>query len=255
MLRFLDKRFRVSDNIIDTLIQKHCSKCKLCKGKRTTTRNGQLFKCECLGHYNKEYIYYAANIPKEFHTLSKESIDSNWLEHNKDSMDRIARYSKKIDMAIDKNFSLYLTGSAGSGKSFIAFLLLKQIIESGKTGYFILLRELVRAALDSLRNGDLAEDIENLVMNTDLLVLDNVDEMTAAKNNELVNTVIVALLRKRSYNGKPVILTSNCRKDELSKFIGDNFTEILIARASEIPLVGDLKSHVLTKLEDDFFGA
>lgn len=253
MLQFLTNRFRVSDNIIDELIQKHCVNCEICKGDRTVIRNGQLFKCECLNRYNKEYIYYEAGIPKEFHTLSKDDIDSKWFEHNRDSMDRVAMYSKKIEDAIDRNFSLYLSGSPGSGKSFIAFLLLKQVIEKGKLGHFILLRELVRAALDSFRDSSLAEDVQNLVMETDILVLDNVDEVTAAKDKEIVNTVIIALFRRRIYSGKPIIITSNCRKDELARFIGDNLADVLTSRASEIPFVGNLKSHELSKLETEFF--
>lgn len=253
MLRFLAPRFRVPDSIIDDLIQKHCVNCTICGGSRTVTRNGQLFKCECLAQYNKEYIYYAAGIPKEFHTLSEADIDADWREQNIDAYDLIWKYSQRIDDAVAKNFSLYLTGGSGSGKSFMSFLLLKKVIAEKKLGYFILLRDLVRAAMDSLRDTDLAEDVDNLVMNTDLLVLDNVDEVTAAKDKEIVNTVIVALLRKRIHSGKPIIITSSCRKSSLPRFIGDNLAEVLTSRASEIPFIGNLKSHELSKLEKDFF--
>jgi len=254
MLHFLVSRFKVPDSTIDTLIQKYCTNCTICKGARTILRDGKLFKCDCLKKYNKEYVYYAAGIPKEFHNLSKDDIDTEWVDLNKDSMNRITSYSRKILDAIDQNFSLYLSGGPGSGKSFIAFLLLKQIITNGKSAYFILLRDLVSAAVDSLRDKDLANDVENLITNTDLLVLDNVDEVTAVKDRELLNTIIIALLRKRNHSGKPIIITSNCRKDELSRFIGENLTSVLTSRASEIPLIGNLKTSALTQLESDFFG-
>ena len=80
MIHFFTDRFKVPDHIIDNLLIKYCSKCPICKGRRIIEENGELFKCQCLNAYREEYQLYAANIPLEFHPLTKESLTDEWRE-------------------------------------------------------------------------------------------------------------------------------------------------------------------------------
>jgi len=253
VLKFLSRTFQVADSVIDALISKHCGNCAICKGARTVITKTGREKCECLKAYNREYALYAANIPKEFHTLTGKDLNPAWVETNKSTFRRMKQYSGRIPKAVDEGFGLYLGGTSGAGKTFMAALLLKQAIRTGYTGYFILLRDLVSAAMNALRDPEVQLDVDDLVTGVDFLVLDDVDKVTAAKEQELVNTVITALLKKRKYSGKPLIVTANCRADELHKRLGTDLANTIISGLSEMYFQGDAHLNKVKALEDEFF--
>lgn len=253
MLRFLSSTFQVSDKIIDELSTKYCDNCTVCGGKRTVTTSTGRQKCKCLEKYNKEYSLYEANVPKEFHTMSRNDLTMEWVQDNRATYERAIKYSKQLDKALSKGFGLYLVGKSGAGKSFIASLLLKRALQEGHTGYFILLRDLVAAGINAMRDPDLQNDVNYLVTEVDFLVLDDVDKVTAAKNQELVSTVLMALLKKRKYHGKPLIVTSGCPMDTLPRQIGGDLARTITSGLSELYYTGDANSKRLQALEDEFF--
>ncbi len=254
MLRFLSDAFTVDDVIIDALVAKHCDKCAVCGGRRTLPGPADSrIKCGCLKNYNKEYSLYAANIPKEFHTLTRDDLTSIWIEENRAAASRAAKYQNQLGKALNTGFGLYLGGESGGGKTFIASLLLKQAIQEGYTCYFILLRDLVSRAINAFRDSDIQNDVDALVTSVDFLVLDDVDKVTAAKDQELVTTVLLALLKKRKYSGKPLIVTAGCRADDLRKKLGVDLAKTLTSGLSELYYRGNANLSKMKSLEDEFF--
>ena len=256
MLQFLSNKFKVDPDIIDLLLEKHCSGCTLCKERRTIElSDGKWEKCKCLQNYNKEYALYAANIPKEFHSLTRDDFTSDWIAQNEEAFSRSIKYVQQLQKALDKGFGLYLGGTSGSGKSFIATLILKKAMEQGFSAYFILFRDFVQFAMNALRDPEVQEDIDHLVTHADFLVLDSIGDVTALGRDgqELINTVVMALLKKRKYSGKPLIVTSHSRLSELKILLGEDAAPAITSGLSELSFTGDVNFDKVKKLEEEFF--
>lgn len=256
MLRFLSNTFKVDPEIIDILLEKHCSGCPLCKGRRTLElSDGKWEKCKCLQNYNKEYAFYAANIPIEFHPLTLDDFTPDWRAQNEEAFSRSIKYIQQLQKALDKGFGLYLGGNSGSGKSFIASIILKKAIEQKLSAYFILFRDFVSFAMNALRDPEVQEDIDHLVTHADFLVLDSIGDVTALGRDgqELINTVVLALLKKRKYSSKPLIVTSHSRRSELKILLGDDAASAITSGLSELSFTGDANFDKVKKLEEEFF--
>jgi len=254
MIHLFTDRFKVPDHIIDSLLAKHCEKCSICKGRRIVEENGELFKCQCLNTYKEEYQLYAANIPLEFHHLTKDDFIPEWQDLNETNFNWFLEYAKRLPRALETGFGLYLYGPAGgSGKTFLATLMLRKAIESGYTGYFIILRDLIDAAMDGLRDHVLQEDVEKLIVNTDFLVVDDVDLSPGAKDQDLINTLLITLFKKRMYNKKPLILTGSCKPEELNLVLNDHLTRVFLDHAHPLGYQGHFKTTATAKLSEEFF--
>lgn len=254
MLRFQSRPFCVPFEIIDTLVKEYCTNCPICKGICIhKSDHDKWTKCECLEKYGAAYALYAAKIPKEYHVLTIDDFDPEWQRENAHSFNRAMSYSRQLQKALDTRFGLYLWGDSGGGKTLIAVLLLKRAIREGFTTYFILLRDLIKIALDGLHNSSIQEDVEKLMLETDFLVIDDVDKVTAAREQDLVNTVVLALLKKRTQSGKPLIVTANCPNTKLGRAIGSPLAAAITERSTSLFYKGGFGEKKIRDLEEKFF--
>jgi len=244
-------RFKVSPSIVKKLKEKYCDSCKICNGKRLVFVNGQEQKCNCVLAFNTEYGLYSLNIPPKFHKLTRDDIDPNFIEQNED-MKYILQYDKKLDSAYEKGTGLFICGTNGSGKSFIASLILQHASREGYTGYFILQRDLINTAFEAMYNVAVRDDLEKLITEIDFLVIDEIDKLFV-DNDDKVQNLLEALLKKRSYSSKPLIVTSNQLMQDLPHTLGQTIVATFEEDLIEVKLTGNYRPRLKEKRNKEFF--
>jgi len=245
--------FKVSSDEIAILKERYCDSCPICKGKRVIERGNGTIKCSCLYKFNDAYALAHAHIPVAFRELTRKDIDENFIQENYEHFHRVQLYTQQLEKALKTGFGLFIQGTNGSGKSFLASLILKHAIKKGYSGYFILMTDLVNAAFESLHDTTVRNDLEKLIIQTDFLVIDEIDK-GFQDQNENVQKILLPLFKKRcDYFKKPLIVTSNTIKKDIGQTVGKTIAEMFTARLTEIIFIGNYRPQILDKLENEFF--
>jgi DNA replication protein DnaC len=246
---FESDAFKVSQEIIDTLRKKYCDNCSICKGRRILETAQGPIKCECVKQFNQEYGLIQANLPKKFHALTKHDLDPEFIAQNTENMALVAQYNDKLDEMLKLGKGLFLQGENGAGKSFIATLILRKALELGYTGYFILQRDLVDIAFAALFDNDIQKDLETIICQIDFLIIDEIDKIFI-DNGEKVQNLLEGLLKKRSYVGKPLIVTSNKVMSQLGATLGKTIVSAFEEDLIEITFVGNYRPKLSQRNKD-----
>jgi len=251
-IRFESDTFKVSSDEIFALKKRYCDNCPICKGARIVGEEN-LVKCSCLNQFNTAYAQAHANIPAAFRELTSQDIAENFKQENHEHFRRIQLYTQQQEKALETGFGLFIQGDNGSGKSFIATLILKHALCKGYSGYFILMSDLVNATFEALRDVEVKKDLEKLIVQTDFLIIDEVDK-SFQDQNENVQKILLPLFKKRcDYFKKPLIVTSNVAKVDIAQTIGKTIAAMFTERLTEITFVGNYRPQILDKLENEFF--
>lgn len=112
---------------------------------------------------------------------------------------------------------LYLYGSLGVGKSFIAGAILQELLHDGVDSYMVYVPEFMREIRASIGNGSVDQKVESVKKAT-LLILDDIG---AEYNTPWTrDEVLGAILQYRISERLPVIFTSNLNLQELEEHLG-----------------------------------
>lgn len=239
-MEFVSDIFKVSAPVIQRLRHTYCDNCPRCNGKRILEGENGPKKCDCLVQFNHVYSLMQAHLPPKFFDLTKKDLDADFVEQNKNEMNLISEYNKHLPKMCKLGKGLFLQGENGSGKTFIATLLLRKALEEGFTGYFILHRDLINAAFAALFDSDVRDDLEKILCDIDFLFIDEIDKIFIDDNAKVQN-LLESLLKKRAYAGKPLIVTSNKALDELNTTLGKTIVATLDEDLIPITLVGNYR--------------
>jgi len=232
--------FKVPQEIVNRLCAKYCDNCPICKGRRIIEEKRGPRKCECVEKFNQEYALIQANLPKKFFELTKHDLDPDYISQNLENMSVVASYNDKLDKMLEHGKGLFLQGENGAGKSFIATLILRKALEMGYTSYFILQRDLVNTAFAALYDDDIQKDLEKIICKIDFLIIDEIDKMFI-DSGEKVQNLLEGLLKKRSYVGKPLIVTSNKAMNQLGSTLGNTIVSAFEEDLIEVTFVGNYR--------------
>lgn len=250
------KKLVVSLKIKDDIAYKYTSKlersvnelnnCKNCKG---------LLGCKnkCLGcvYYPKvlegkiDFNYVACKYMKK-DLQEKEEIKSKFFEmpyeikkarikdidpSSKDRVELIKWITKfyKDYKKDNKQKGLYLSGSFGSGKTFIVSALLNELAKDGYNSIIVYYPELLRSLKEGFGNEDFNDRI-NEIKKCDLLLLDDIGaEATSLWNRD---EILGTILQYRMDNKLSTFFTSNLTLNELEEhfIIKNNEEEKIKAR-------------------------
>jgi len=251
-LRFESDRFKVSIDDIHAMQQKYCVDCTVCNGTGILGEE-EFVKCICLIRFNNAYALAHAHIPPAFRDLTKQNIDPGFQQENAENLNRVAQYTKQHAKALETGFGLFIQGGNGTGKSFIATLILKRALEDGYSGYFVLMSDLVDASFAALRDPEVKRDLEKVIQETDFLVVDEIDKGFQDQHDN-VQRILLPLFKKRcDYLKKPLIVTSNVMKSDIAHTVGKTIAAMFSERLAEITFTGNYRPQILGQLESEFF--
>lgn len=209
MLTERDRRFLL---VQKKKIVTNCPKC-----------NGKDLMCSCVAKYRLEFKKVKANIAPKYRSLTFDQIT-----HPQTSVvrGRLRSYILNLGEHLDNGHGAFLYGSTGLAKTGIASIILTEALRRGRTGYFLTLDQCVDLYAGGWKDNDLKRQYQDLVLGTDLLVIDEVGNESRT-NLQLVSGCLNDILRRRYNNLQTTVLTSNLFFNKIKTVYGDEAYSIL----------------------------
>lgn len=190
----------------------NCPKCR-----------GLDYKCSCLDDFRLEFKKVKANIAAKYRDFTLDQITH---PQTVEARARVAEYLNKFDEHLDNGHGLFLYGSTGLAKTGIASIVLIEALRRGKTGYFTTLDQCVDLYAGGWKDEDKKVLYQDLILDTDVLVLDEVGN-EARTNVNLTGSCFNDVLRRRSNNLQTTIITSNLFFKKVKDVYGGEVFSIL----------------------------
>ncbi len=156
-----------------------------------------------------------AGIPERFRDKDFETFDKPGT-----ALDVCKRFADNFQTVKTKGANLILTGQPGTGKTHLAVSILKQVMESGETGFFVTVSEMLRAIRGtySAASKTTEQEVFDYFINASLLVLDEVG--VAIGDDEKRKALIFDVLNGRYNRMKPTVIIGNLTPEEMEDYLG-----------------------------------
>jgi DNA replication protein DnaC len=119
------------------------------------------------------------------------------------------------DYALGERRNLLLFGPVGTGKSGLAWAVLRLLIEQGEPGLYVSFRELLWELRRSFRSGEPASTEQ--AQKVPALVL---DDLGSERPTDFARDELAVLVERRYSRGLPLIVTSNFDPEQLARRLG-----------------------------------
>lgn len=239
----VDLKQLISDILIDTDDKMH-KQCKFC-GKLLDLKNYMALyendyieniaiaysRCNC-GEANKIWKRYDEFIEKEKlrefnlkqiaklfqnNNLGKRQLNSTFENYkitnkNKKAYENAKKYvNKLINGETDKG--LFITGTYGVGKTYLASCIANETIKNKNTVVFGTLIQLLDYIKDTYKDSDISDkEYLNLYSSVDLLII---DDLGKEKPTEWVLEKLFLIVNNRYNNYLPIVITTNYNRNQL----------------------------------------
>ena len=239
----VDLKQLISDIVIDTNDKMH-KQCKFC-GKSLNIKDYMILyennyieniataysRCNC-EEANKIWKQYDEFIEKEKfkefnlkqiaklfqnNNLGKRQLNSTFENYkitnkNKKAYENAKKYANKlINGETDKG--LFITGTYGVGKTYLASCIANETIKNKNTVVFGTLIQLLDYIKDTYKDSDMsAKEYLNLYSSVDLLII---DDLGKEKPTEWVLEKLFLIVNNRYNNYLPIVITTNYNRNQL----------------------------------------
>jgi len=187
--------------------------CPLCKDTGwIELENGSYKRCVCRNQINVQSLIDLSGIPKGY--LAKTVADYNASDKLSNEIKKaVTDYVNNFKQAKESGLGLYLySQTAGTGKTHLACAVGLAVMRLYQVNVkFITLSDLF-LEIQSAFKGDFYSVLNNF-RDAELLIIDDVG---VEKPSEWKSEMMFSIVDYREKNVLPTIMTSNCRKDELS---------------------------------------
>ncbi len=213
--------------------------CPICEDKGFV--NAKM--CTCLMQMHIEECYSQSNIKahllkENFDTydesLFSEIIDSegkNPKTYNLSARDKCLAFAENFDEA---NYNLLLSGSVGTGKTFLSHCIAKHLIDRGKTVVYYTAYELVERMTDvSLGR---MENFAELLWDCDLIIL---DDLGCERQTDYAQNLLFHLLNERLIRNKRIVISTNLSGKELKETYNERIFSRILGGFTGIRFYGD----------------
>ena len=239
----VDLKQLISDIVIDTNDKMH-KQCKFC-GKSLNIKDYMILyennyieniataysRCNC-EEANKIWKQYDEFIEKEKfkefnlkqiaklfqnNNLGKRQLNSTFENYkitnkNKKAYENAKKYANKlINGETDKG--LFITGTYGVGKTYLASCIANETIKNKNTVVFGTLIQLLDYIKDTYKDSDMSDkEYLNLYSSVDLLII---DDLGKEKPTEWVLEKLFLIVNNRYNNYLPIVITTNYNRNQL----------------------------------------
>ncbi len=213
--------------------------CKKCNGSLEK-------KCPCVGDWKFKVDAYEACIPKDFWAIGDEDI-----KYNRAAFDRfVLPYSRKLNKAHANGYGLFMSGSAGCGKSvFISYVLCKAI-RRGKSAYYTTILQLDRDIKAGFDDKDAGRRLEWL-LTSDFLAIDEMGK-ESAKATAFTKSQVERILKDRFDNGKPLLIGTTLPVAAFGGAYGEGVSSMVRGKMQAVRLEeGDIRLKLSKKMRSD----
>lgn len=173
------------------ILQDKVTNCPKCGGSDYT--------CECVKNYKFLHGMIMSAIPFKYRYADINNIQVATL---KDSLKTIKNYVNYLKENKDTGLGLYLYGTTGTGKSYVACYVLEQALQQGYSTFFCTVEQYKRALFD--KDSDYIYNVNE----SDFTLIDDYGrEFSDTKG--FIDAQVDEMLRYRYDRNKPTIITSN----------------------------------------------
>jgi DNA replication protein DnaC len=190
--------------------KKYTGICPTCEGTGIYRLDGQELECDCDTQRKLQRHFYAANLGDLYHDISFD----DFLGDRDDLIDFLRDYIEKFDQYYHYGTGITFSGPLGTGKSFAASVILKELIKRGHQGYFITFDDLLQLQRRGWDDISESEEFER-IRTSEILVMDEVfATQMSQKQKDFLAESMERIIRFRTANRLPTILTTNLSFDE-----------------------------------------
>jgi DNA replication protein DnaC len=239
----VDFKQLISDIVVDTEDKMH-KQCKFCGKSLAIKDYSALYennyientaiaysRCNC-EKANKIWKQYDENMEKqkvqEFNlkqidklfknnNFGKRQLGSTFENYkinnnNKKEYENVKKYTSKIiESKTDKG--LFITGSYGVGKTYLASCIANELIKNKKTVVFGTLIQLLDFIKDTYKDNEISDkEYLNLYSSVDLLII---DDLGKEKPTDWVLEKLFLIVNNRYNNYLPIVITTNYNRNQL----------------------------------------
>lgn len=214
--------------------------CPTCKGKERflwydDDEKPAEYECSCVDQWKMHRYFLWSGIPHNYQRLRLK--DGTALSPADNAL--LAKYWGRAETYLDHGRGLLLHGAKGKGKTFIATYLLRAIISDFPQydGFFTTFEDLIDARKQSWAGGENRESYIDLVMGSNLLVIDDIGrEMN--KSGAMPLSTFDQVVRARVAGNLATIITTNYTLDELPRMYDSNVWDLLLESSTSYQFEG-----------------
>jgi len=183
--------------------------CPTCGGELTYTHDEAEVECDCSQQQRLALRYHASGLPRLYQVLDEKNL----FPHVRPYYDDLGDYMSNLDMVYRHGKGLLFHGVLGTGKTYLAALILKRAILAGYNGYFVQFTDLFLDWAESWKD-PVAQRRYQRMKRADFLLLDDV--LSDGRNQSgYLQSGLEAVVRHRHNQQLPTLVTTNMTPDDL----------------------------------------
>ena len=188
--------------------------------------NGLHVQCNCQDQLQRHKHYLNSGIGLTYQLLS-------WSDFKGDAAAKasVAKYMGQMDSMIESGIGLLLYGTQyGTGKTMLAYLVLKEMVLCGYRCYATTYNDMLSSMKSGWHDDKYAKWYKRKIDSAQVLVLDDVGKelmQTGGFNNDFSRQTLDSLIRARVQQSRPTIITTNMDIEGLTASYGAPLVSLL----------------------------
>jgi DNA replication protein DnaC len=192
---------------------------------------GKEYPCDCDSQITLMRHYLLAHMPDEYWRLNEKDYFGD-PEAWKETQKYLDNWAGMKNHGIGLEF---YSPRQGTGKTFLATYVARELIKRGERVYFITFRSIISLYSKPYEDRQIEE---NRLHNDTVLVLDEVISPNSLAQQNLFGDKFEELIRDRTNYGKITILTTNLVPNELDEYYPRTYS-LLSAKQKRVKINGD----------------
>ena len=206
--------------------------CPTCGTTKKYYWQGKFHDCDCTRQLQLHKHYLAAGIGVNYQQLSWDDFEAD--PKIKQAMDK---YLERHVAFVSKGIGMVLYGEIGTGKTFGATMLLKDLIKVGYRCYSTTFASMVEMFTAGWKSVDDQQYFQEKIVHSDVLLLDDLGRELRTKN-KLSESTFDDVLRRRVQDGRPTFITTNMSLAEMNEGYGAAVLSLLSEKSMTYEVKG-----------------
>lgn len=196
---------------------------------------------ECMEEYRQELRKVQSRIPAKYRMFTLDHVEHPGLKLSKEY---IQDYITNIDTNRKAGIAPLLCGDVGTGKTMLGCIVLMEALKRNYTAYFTKVGECVDLLTSSWYDAEVKQEFHTQILEADFLMIDDIGDEFRSLTSNLVESTLNKILRVRTDNLRPTILTTNLK--DLKSTYDNRIFSVLKEHAIVIPCNGgDYREQII----------
>lgn len=203
--------------------------CPTCRRVGSYTWKGVTNSCDCRMQLQLAKHYTAAGIGADYFRLT-------WEDYVAPPPQTLLIYAANFHNAVAEGTGVLFTGTNGTGKTMLATLTLKELIKKGFSAFSSSFSDAIDRRTESFGDDMAARFFDRKFIHSHALLLDDLGQELHS-SSDLARSTLDKILRTRTKNNRPTLLTTNLGHRELGQRYGTAIASLLQHKSLPIELV------------------